>query len=219
MADWDRKGLNVLFHAAGDGAVRASLDAIAYARKQNGMKGPIHQVGHLTFIDPADMPRGKALHAAFEFSPYLWDPQPINDDITMAVGAKRIERVWPIKEGFASGALVTAGSDWPVIPDPDPWLGIETAITRQNVGGSARSFGPAEAITVDQAIRMFTINATVRMGLDKELGSIETGKRADFIVIDKNPFKIPATEIHTIKVQQTYIDGAVVFDRGEGARK
>ncbi len=219
MADWDRKGLNVLFHAAGDGAVRASLDAIAYARKQNGMKGPIHQVGHLTFIDPADMPRGKALHAAFEFSPYLWDPQPINDDITMAVGAKRIERVWPIKEGFASGALVIAGSDWAVIPQPDPWLGIETAITRQNVGGSAKSFGPAEAITIDQAIRMFTINATVRMGLDKELGSIETGKRADFIVIDKNPFKIPATEIHTIKVQQTYIDGAVVFDRGEGARK
>lgn len=219
MAEWDRKGLNVLFHAAGDAAVRASLDAIAYVRKTNGPNGPMHQVGHMTFVDPADMPRGKALNAAFEFSPYLWDPQPIDDDITTAVGPKRIERVWPIKEGFASGALVIAGSDWAVIPAPDPWLGIETAITRQNVGGSARSFGPAEAITIDQAIRMFTINAAVRMGLDKELGSIETGKRADFIVIDKNPFKIPATQIHSIKVQQTYIDGAVVFDRAEAAGK
>lgn len=219
MADWDRKGLNVLFHAAGDAAVRASLDAIAHVREQNGPNGPIHQVGHLTFIDPADMPRGKALHTAFEFSPYLWDPQPINDDITMAVGTRRIERVWPIREGFASGALVIAGSDWAVIPAPDPWLGIETAITRQNVGGSAKSFGPAEAITIDQAIRMFTINAATRMGLDKELGSIETGKRADFIVVDRNPFKIPATEIHTIKVQKTYIDGEVVFDRVGPAAK
>ncbi|QTH19922.1 amidohydrolase [Rhizorhabdus wittichii] len=219
MAEWDRKGLNVLFHAAGDAAVRASLDAIAYVRKVNGPNGPMHQVGHETFVDPADMSRGKALNAALEFSPYLWDPQPINDDITMAVGAKRIERVWPIKEGFASGALVVAGSDWAVIPAPDPWLGIETAVTRQNVGGSAKSFGPNEAITVEQAIRMFTINAVTRMGLDKELGSIEAGKRADFIVVDKNPFKIPPTQIHSIKVQQTYIDGAVVFDRSGTAGK
>jgi predicted amidohydrolase YtcJ len=57
------------------------------------------------------------------------------------------------------------------------------------------------------------------MGLEKELGTLETGKRADFIIIDKNPFKIPATEIHTIKVQQTYIDGAVVFDRAGAAGK
>lgn len=218
MAEWDRKGLNVLFHAAGDAAVRAALDAIAYARKTNGPNGPIHQVGHMTFVDPADMPRGKALNAAFEFSPYLWDPQPINDDITMAVGAKRIERVWPIKEGFAAGALVIAGSDWAVIPAPDPWLGIETAVTRQNVGGSARSFGAAEGITVAQAIQMFTIDGVKRMGLEKELGTLEAGKRADFIVIDKNPFRIPATDIHTIKVQQTYIDGKVVFDRS-GAKE
>ncbi|WBX86084.1 amidohydrolase [Sphingosinicella microcystinivorans] len=213
MAKWDRLGLNVLFHAAGDAAVRASLDAIAYARQQNGGDGPIHQVGHLTFIDPADLPRAKALHSAFEFSPYLWDPQPINDDITMAVGEPRISRVWPIREGFEAGALVIAGSDWAVIPAPDPWLGMETAVTRRNRGGGDRSFGLDEAITIEQAVRMFTINAATRLGLDKDLGTIETGKRADFIVIDRNPFRIPATEIHTIKVQQTYIDGEVVFDR------
>lgn len=218
MANWDKLGLNVLFHAAGDGAVRASLDAIAFARQQNGSGGPIHQVGHSTFIDPADLPRPKALNAAIEYSPYLWDPQAINDDITMAVGSPRIDRVWPIKDGFDAGALVIAGSDWAVVPAPDPWIGIETAITRQNPGGSARTFGAAQAITPEQAIRMFTINAATRMGLDKELGTIEAGKRADFIVIDKNPFRIPATDIHTIKVQKTYIDGEVVFDRAAGGQ-
>ena len=219
MAKWDKLGLNVLFHAAGDAAVRASLDAIAFARAQNGNDGPIHQVGHSTFVDPADLPRPKALNAAIEYSPYLWDPQPINDDITTAVGARRIERVWPIKDGFEAGALVIAGSDWAVIPAPDPWIGIETAITRQKPGGSARTFGAGQAITLEQAIRMFTINAATRLGLDKDLGTIEAGKRADFIVIDKNPFRIPATDIHTIRVQKTYIDGEVVFDRAKaGAR-
>jgi predicted amidohydrolase YtcJ len=215
MAKWDKLGLNVLFHAAGDAAVRASLDAIAFARAQNGNDGPIHQVGHSTFVDPADLPRPKALNSAIEYSPYLWDPQPINDDITTAVGARRIERVWPIKDGFEAGALVIAGSDWAVIPAPDPWIGIETAITRQKPGGSARTFGAGQAITLEQAIRMFTINAATRLGLDKDLGTIEAGKRADFIVIDKNPFRIPATDIHTIKVQKTYIDGEVVFDRAK----
>ncbi|WP_339709614.1 amidohydrolase [uncultured Sphingosinicella sp.] len=215
MAKWDKLGLNVLFHAAGDAAVRASLDAIAFARAQNGNDGPIHQVGHSTFVDPADLPRPKALNSAIEYSPYLWDPQPINDDITTAVGARRIERVWPIKDGFEAGALVIAGSDWAVVPAPDPWIGIETAITRQNPGGSARTFGAGQAITLEQAIRMFTINAATRLGLDKDLGTIEAGKRADFIVIDKNPFRIPATDIHTIKVQKTYIDGEVVFDRAK----
>jgi predicted amidohydrolase YtcJ len=178
----------------------------------------MHQVGPLTFVDPADLPRAKALNAAFEYSPYLWDPQPISDDITKAVGEPRISRVWPIKDGFDAGALVIAGSDWIVVPAPDPWLGIETAITRQNPGGSKRTFGAAQAITIDQAIRMFTINAATRLGLDKELGTIEAGKRADFVVIDKNPFRIPATDIHTIKVQKTYIDGEVVFDRGTSGK-
>jgi len=86
-------------------------------------------------------------------------------------------------------------------------------------GGSARTFGAGQAITLEQAIRMFTINAATRLGLDKDLGTIEAGKRADFIVIDKNPFRIPATDIHTIRVQKTYIDGEVVFDRAKaGAR-
>jgi predicted amidohydrolase YtcJ len=217
MAEWDRKGLTVMFHAAGDAAVRASLDSVAYARRVNGSNGPIHQVGHSTFIDPADLPRARALNTAIEYSPYLWDPQPINDDITKAVGEARIARVWPIKDGFAAGALVIAGSDWAVVPNPDPWLGIETAVTRRNPGGGARSFGEGQAITVEQAVRMFTINGATRLGIAGETGSIETGKRADFIVIDKNPFRIPVTDIHRIKVQQTYIDGQVVYDRSAGA--
>jgi predicted amidohydrolase YtcJ len=212
VARWDKAGMTVLFHAAGDNAVRASLDAIEFARKSNGMKGPRHQVGHCTFISRKDMPRAKALNAAFELSPYLWYPSPINDDIIKAIGPERIERVWPMREAIDSGTVVVAGSDWAVVPEPDPWLAIETSVTRKQPGGAGGAYGPAEAITVQQAFDVFTINAAKRLGVDDRLGSIETGKQADLVIVDRNPFKIPATSIHQVKVEQTYINGRLVFD-------
>lgn len=213
VARWDKAGLTVLFHAAGDNAVRASLDAIEFARKANGMGGPRHQVGHCTFISHEDMPRAKALNASFEFSPYLWYPSPINDDIIKAIGPERIERVWPLREGIESGALIVAGSDWAVVPEPDPWLAIETSITRKAPGGAGATFGPAEAITLRQALDVFTINAARRLGVDDRFGSLEPGKQADLVIVDRNPFEIPATSIHEIKVEQTYINGLLVFQR------
>jgi predicted amidohydrolase YtcJ len=211
VTQWDKQGVTVMFHAAGDRAVRAALDAVAAARKANDMGGPIHQVGHSTFVDPADMPRFKALNTAVEFSPYLWDPQPINDDITAAVGNPRMDRVWPIREGLAAGALVIAGTDLAVVPSPNPWIGIETAVTRRNPGGSTRSFGLNEAITLPQAITMFTIAAARRMGMGDMAGSLEVGKLADFIVLDRDPFAIPVTQIHQTRVQETWIGGQQVF--------
>jgi predicted amidohydrolase YtcJ len=213
VTDWDKRGVTVMFHAAGDRAVRASLDAIEAARKANGMGGPIHQVGHSTFVDPADMPRFKALNTAVEYSPYLWDPQPINDDITSAVGAPRIDRVWPIRDGFEAGALVLAGSDWAVVPSPNPWIGIETAVTRRNPGGSARSYGLGQAITLSQAVTMFTIDAARRMGIAAKAGSLEPGKLADFLVLDRDPFAIPVTQVHQTTVLETWIGGEQVYRR------
>ena len=217
VARWDKMGLTVLFHAAGDGAVRAALDAIEFARTANGMGGPRHQVGHSTFMARQDIPRARPMNATIEFSPYLWYPTPINDDIIKAIGAERIERVWPLRDGIESGALVVAGSDWAVVPDPDPWLAIETSLTRKAPGGGGGAFGPGQAITLDQAIDMFTINAARQMGVDDRLGTIEAGKQADFIVIDRDPFRMPVTDLHTIKVEQTYVGGRKVFDRSVGA--
>ena len=213
VTSWDKQGINVMFHAAGDWAVRASLDAVAEARNANGPSGPMHQVGHSTFVDPADLPRFKPLNTTLEFSPYLWDPQPINDDITKAVGTPRIDRVWPIKDGFASGALVIAGSDWAVVPTPNPWIGIETAVTRRNPGGSERSFGLAQAIRLEQAISMFSINAAKRLGIEKDAGSLESGKYADLIILEQNPFDIPVTQIHKIQPLETWIAGKPIFVR------
>ena len=210
---FDALGLAVKFHAAGDAAVRAGLNAIEAARRKNGFSGVLHDVGHCTFVAREDLPRARALGATFEVSPYLWDPSPINDDITAAVGPARIRRVWPVREMIDAGALVVPGSDWSVVPSVNPWIAVETLVTRENPGGSAASFGKAEAITLGEAIGLFTVNAARHRHLESALGAIAPGMLADLIVLSKDPYVIPARELHEVRVLTTLIGGEVVFQR------
>lgn len=215
VARFDKMGLSVKFHAAGDAAVRAAIDAIAYARQTNGRAGPMHAVAHSTFVDRADIPRVGPLHAAWEFSPYIWYPTPIASvDILKAVGQERMKRWLPVAEVLKTGALAVAGSDWPVIPSVNPWLGIETLITRQRPGGSADRLAPGEAISRADALKLFTENGARLMGLNQQIGMLAPGMRADFIVTDRNPYTVPVTSIHSVQVVMTYIDGERVFPQG-----
>ena len=209
---FDRMGLTVKFHAAGDAAVRAGLDAIAAAREANGFSGLMHTVGHCTFVAAVDVARARDFGATFEVSPYLWGPSPINDAITAAVGADRIKRVWPVREMIDAGALVVPGSDWAVVPSVDPWVGIETLVTRQVPGGSTARFGPAEAISLPEALELFTVNAARQERRADRMGRLEPGMLADFIVVDQNPYEVPATQVHRTKVRMTFIGGEKVFE-------
>jgi predicted amidohydrolase YtcJ len=212
---FDRLGLTVKFHAAGDAAVRAGLSAIAAARKTNGFSPQMHNVGHCTFVAKDDIARARSFGATFEVSPYLWGPTPINDDITAAVGPETIQRVWPVREMLDAGALVVPGSDWSVVPSVNPWIGIETLVTREKPGGSADSFGKAEAITVDEAFKLFTENSAKQEGVGSLVGRIEPGMLADLIVVDRNPFAIPVTDIHATQVRMTFIAGEKVYEAGK----
>jgi hypothetical protein len=209
---FDRMGLTVKFHAAGDAAVRAGLNAIAAARKINGFSSQMHNVGHCTFVAKEDIARARAIGATFEVSPYLWGPSPINNDITAAVGDEIIKRVWPVREMIESGALVVPGSDWAVVPSVNPWIGVETLVTREVPGGSEKTFGKGEAISLDQAIDLFTFNSARQVGMADRVGRIEPGMLADVIVLDQNPFKVPITRVHETKVKMTFIAGEKVFD-------
>jgi len=210
---FDRQGLHVKFHAAGDAAVRAAIDAVAAARRANGSGGPMHHVGHSTFVAIADIPRVREVNMAWEFSPYIWYPTPMAAvDILAAVGEQRMQRWVPIREALDSGALVVAGSDWSVVPSVNPWLAIETMVTRQLPGGSEETLGKQERVSLDDAFRILTVNGARLMGHRDEVGSIEVGMRADIIVTEKNPFDVPVTDVHATKVTMTFIDGEKVFD-------
>lgn len=212
VIDADQRGLTVKMHAAGDGAVRAGLDAIAAARTANGFSGLLHNVAHNSFVQMEDIQRARGIAATFEMSPYIWFPNPIIPDISAAVGAERMQRWIPVKDAIDAGALVVAGSDWPVVPSFNPWTAIETLVTRQVPGGGGELLGAAERISVEEALALFTINAARQLGRRHQLGSIEPGLLADLVVIDRNPFTIPVTDIHATQVRMTIIEGEVVYE-------
>ena len=216
VARFDKQGLRVKFHAAGDAAVRAGLDAIAYARQQNGTGGPRHDVGHCTYVSPQDMPRGVVIDAAFEISPYLFFPSPVVADLIVAVGQERADRSWPVRSLLDAGALVVAGSDWSVVPSVNPWVAMETLVTREMPGGSEASFAKAEAISVTEALDLFTKNAATHGEVADQLGQVAPGMFADLVVVDRNPLSSPINELHATEVRMTFLNGERTFDAGQG---
>jgi predicted amidohydrolase YtcJ len=211
VTDLDRRGFTVKFHAAGDAAVRAGLDAIEAARKANGFSGSLHDVGHNSFIQMNDIARARALGATFEMSPYIWFQNPIIPDIAKAIGPERMQRWIPVRDAVDAGALTVPGSDWSVVPSVNPWIAIETLVTRQPPGGGGEPLGAAERITLQQAFELFTVNSARQMGNANRTGRIESGMLADLLVLDRNPFRIPVTDIHNTQVRMTLINGEIVY--------
>ena len=212
VAEFDRQGINVKFHAAGDAATRQAADAIAFARKANGAIGPRHDIAHNTFIDPVDVKRGQTTLFTWELSPYIWWPTPITSvDIAEAVGPERMKRLWPMKDVLESGANVVIGSDWPVVPSANPWVAIETLISRQVPGATGEPINAGQRISRQQALDVLTRNGAAHMGRLDRGDTLEAGKFADFIVIDRSPLTAPLGEIHKTKVLMTFIAGEQVY--------
>jgi predicted amidohydrolase YtcJ len=144
-------------------------------------------------------------------SPYIWYPNPIIPDIAKAIGAERMQRWIPVKEILESGALVVPGSDWPVVPQVNPWIGMETLVTRQQLGGGGEELGAVEKITLAQAFDLFTVRSARQMGNADRTGRIANGMLADVIVVDRNPINGPVTDVHRTQVKYTIIGGEVVY--------
>ena len=208
---FDAEGLTMKFHAAGDGAVREGLDAIAAARKANGFSGQLHELAHNSLVEMSDIRRARSLGATFEMSPYIWFPTPLVPDNAKSVGPERMKRWTPVKDAIDAGGLVVAGSDWPVVPDVSPWVAIETLVTRQVPGGGGEIIGAQERITLKQAIDLFTVNGAREMHARDKEGALQPGLFADFIVLDRNPLKIPVTQVHQTQVKFAVIGGEVVY--------
>ncbi|MFG3756900.1 amidohydrolase family protein, partial [Klebsiella pneumoniae] len=123
---------------------------------------------------------------------------------------------WPNKSLHEAGALIAGGSDWPVVPNPDPWTGIEGMVTRQNPSGEfpGQSLWPEQALDLATVLETYTISAARAIGLGRTTGSIEVGKSADIIVLDRNVFETPSDEIADTRVLTTLFEGRIVYERG-----
>jgi len=208
----DAEGFQVHFHAIGDGAVRQSLDAIEEARSRNGDLGHRHHIAHLQIIDPADVPRFAALDVIANFQPLWAYADDYVVDLTLPfISEETAKSMYPIKSVIDGGGKVAFGSDW-AVSTANPFPQIETAVTRVDAENhDTEVMNPEQRISVEQAIEAFTINAAFVNRQEDTTGSIEQGKLADLIVVDKNIFEIEPAEISDTKVVLTLFEGKPVF--------
>jgi predicted amidohydrolase YtcJ len=180
----DKQGFNVHIHAIGDAAVRESLDAFAAARAAGSHR--LYSICHLQLIDRADLPRFRALDVLASVQ-LLW-AQPDNytlDAVTPFIGPERAARMYPGRSLIAAGATIAGGSDWDV-SSFNPFEAMATAMSRRNPERpELGQLNPGEALTLDEMLAAYTLNAAKMMGRDAEIGSLAVGKAADLIVLDR----------------------------------
>ncbi|WP_405243090.1 amidohydrolase [Lentisalinibacter salinarum] len=211
---FDAMGLQIHMHAIGDLAVREGLDAIEAARKANGDTGNRHHITHLQLVHPDDIPRFAELGVAATFQALWAYPDAWIMEINLpVVGPERVERMYPVGSIHRAGGTIVGSSDW-AVSSMNPLEAIETAITRQDAAGQVDgTLNAEEAVDLATMLDAYTRNAARLLGHDDITGSIETGKRADIVVLDRDIFAIPASELSEVRVDMTLLDGGIIYER------
>ena len=208
----DALGFQIHFHTIGDAATHYSLDALEVARTQNGLRDSRHHLSHIMVWEPTDFERMANLDAIANFQA-LWASKGTHyDEITyVRMGEERSKYLYPINTLHKLGVKLAFGSDW-YVTSANPLLAIEVAVTRLEPDGNTTDpLLPNEAIDLATAIRAATLGSAYGNFLNEETGSIEVGKLADLIVIDKNLFDLPANDISEARVLLTLFGGEIVF--------
>lgn len=212
IAAVDAADFTVHVHAIGDRAVRSVLDAFEYARRINGVRDNRDQIAHLELIDPEDFARFKQLGIIANFQLQWAVRDSYTVDATMPyIGPQRARYLYPARSLRDAGALLVGGSDWGVSTF-NAFEAMEHAITRSTANGGTPLF-LEERVSLQDMVDAYTINAAYALKQETFTGSLEVGKRADFAVLDRNIFVIPAGELHKTRVLATYLNGASVFER------
>jgi hypothetical protein len=208
----DRAGFQVHVHAIGDRAIRETLDAFEYAEQENGQHDARHIIAHLELIDPADIPRFRSLGVVASFQAFWAQRDDYIADLTEPVlGPVRSRWLYPIASVMNSGAVVVGGSDWSV-SSLNPLDAIEVAITRRSPDSlPGPAWIPEERVDLERMVAAYTINGAWANHQERDRGSLEVGKFADFVVLDRNLFTMPVNQIHSAKVLQTYFEGNLVY--------
>ncbi|MGI9524193.1 MAG: amidohydrolase [Hyphomicrobiaceae bacterium] len=212
-----RAGLKLMIHSIGDGTTRQVLDLIQEGReKYPAFNAPV-QLAHPLWVHPEDIDRMARLNVVADMSPPVYFRFPTGDLYDEILGPKRAAARAPIAEMLRRGVKVSYGSDWPAsAPNANPFRNMEAMITRENPDDHSYPGGPlGEPISLEDAMKIFTINGAYAMEHADITGSIEVGKFADMIVLDKNPFELVKAgmvkDIGKIKVKRTVFEGNLVY--------
>jgi predicted amidohydrolase YtcJ len=212
-----RAGFEAHMHADGDRAVREGLDAVASLRRALPGRDLRVAIAHDEIVDPADYPRFRQLNVMPVLS-FQWEKRAPDtvDNLEKYLGPRRFRLVEPAAYLADAGARIAFGSDWPVDP-LNEWFALQVGVTRMNsieAGEQYRSrLGADKGLSRRQVLRAITINSSYELHQDVFTGSLELGKLADLIVLDRNVLEIPVEEIAAAKVMQTVVGGRIVYEK------
>lgn len=219
----DAAGFQLHVHAIGDAAIRITLDAFEHAQQTNGRRDSRHLITHLQLIAPEDIRRFQELGVVgipqpfwFSINPYYWNLE------RPYLGQARADNEYPMQSLIKAGVIMASGSDFPVTIPFDPLIGIQIGVTRSARGktidpdavlqeGEWGVLGPHERASLPDMIASFTINGAYANFAEDRTGSLVAGKLADLVVLDRNLFKIPVTEIGDARVLLTLFEGQQVY--------
>jgi len=210
-------GLQFTAHTVGDGAVHVLLDAYEEVDRTLPVRKSRSSITHSNFMSKEAVERAARLGVPVDIQPawlYL-DAR----TLVSQFGYERMRWFQPLRSIFEAGGIAGGGSDhmqkigsFRSINPYNPFLGIETTITRRARWYDA-TLHPEEALTREQAVRFYTANNAYILLRDEEIGSLEAGKLADFIVLDRDILTCPAEEIRATRIERTYVGGKVAFER------
>lgn len=201
-----RAGWQLSTHAIGDRAIDEVLDSYAFVTKELGLKDPRLRIIHGGLSTPAIQRRLHEQHVLVDSNPAFvyWISA-----VFEKYGPERVRWCYPVKSYFDNGVIAAATTDVFVTPI-SPWAGLYAAVERRSIGGQV--IAPEERVNVLRALEMFTRNPAYIGFEEKKKGSIEVGKLADFMVIDRDVLSVPASELKEVKVLSTYFDGELVYE-------
>jgi predicted amidohydrolase YtcJ len=206
----ERRGFQTFTHATGDRGIRTVLDAVANARLVDGPRDARHQIVHVEYVHPHDLPRFAELGVVACMQPRHSAPE-IVEDWRANVGRERWRYAWPFRSLQENGATLAFSSDWNVA-EMDPLIWLYTACTRANLDGTD-AWIPEETLDLPTAIRAATIGSAFANFVEQERGTIEVGKQADLIVLSRDVFAEEPAALLETHVDVTIVDGEVVHRR------
>lgn len=211
----DELGFRIRFHAIGDAAIRLALDAFEEAVRKNGKRDSRHTIEHIEVIDSDDIERFSKLGVIASMQPDHMAASS-REVYSSIIGPEREKNVFLTKSLLNTGASLALGTDFPVSISLNPMRQIYTAITRVDSSGDPQNtWHPEQKLTLAEALQAYTYGSAYGCFREHELGTIEEGKLADLVVLDRNLFDIPESEVLKTKVELTINDGKVVYKSEE----
>ena len=207
----DEAGLQVMIHAIGDKANGFLLDNFARIQEENGPKDRRFRIEHAQHIAPDDIQRFADLEVIASMQPY----HAIDDGrwAERVIGPERIKTTYAFKSLLDAGAVVAFGSDWFVAP-PTPLEGIYAAVTRQTLDDeNPDGWVPEQKVTVEDALTTYTQSAAYASFEEDIKGTLEAGKLADYVIIDRDLTEIDPAEIRFARIMKTVVGGKTVYSR------